>query len=120
MDQTAKRDAGKPRPTLVPVEAEEAIMYVREFGCQKYGDPENWKKVEPARYLDAALRHIMAYRKDHDYLDSESLLPPLWHALTDLAFVVALEFEKDSDRTVALFQKCKNVLTEKGMCKRDI
>ena len=45
MDQTAKRDGGKPRPTLVPVKAIRAIAAVREKGCQKYGDPENWRKV---------------------------------------------------------------------------
>ena len=96
--QEAKADAGKPRPTLVPVEAEKAIMYVREFGCMKYGDPDNWKRVEPSRYLDAALRHIMAYREDHNALDEESSLPPLWHALNDLAFIVALEWDEDFQR----------------------
>ena len=32
MDQTAKRDAGKPRPTLVPPKIIWAITRVREFG----------------------------------------------------------------------------------------
>ena len=36
MDQTAKRDAGKPRPTLVPPRIIWAITRVREFGCKKY------------------------------------------------------------------------------------
>ena len=110
MDQTAKRDAGKPRPTLVPVEAEKAIMYVREFGCMKYGDPDNWKRVEPSRYLDAALRHIMAYREDHSALDEESSLPPLWHALNDLAFIVALEWDEDFQRA----EKTAHVLGKIG------
>lgn len=34
----AKYDDGKPRPSLVPVEAIEAIMQVREFGKAKYAD----------------------------------------------------------------------------------
>ena len=43
-DQTAKRDAGKPRPTLVPTKIIWAITKTREFGCKKYSDPDNWKK----------------------------------------------------------------------------
>lgn len=61
MDQTAKRDAGKPGPTLVPPKIIWAITKVREFGCKKYSDPDNWKKVEPQRYRDAAYRHWLAY-----------------------------------------------------------
>ena len=41
MDQTAKRDAGKPRPTLVPPKIIWAITKTREFGCKKYSDPNN-------------------------------------------------------------------------------
>lgn len=57
--QDAKADAGKPRPTLVPVSAIRAIMAVREYGCQKYHDPDNWRKVDPQRYRDAACRHLL-------------------------------------------------------------
>ena len=92
MDQIAKRDAGKPRPTLVPVKAIRAIAAVREKGCQKYGDPENWRKVEPQRYRDAAYRHWLAYLENTDSIDEESGLPSLWHLLTDIGFLVALEW----------------------------
>lgn len=51
MDQTAKHDAGKLRPTLVPPKIIWAITKVREFGCKKYSDPDNWKKIEPQRCL---------------------------------------------------------------------
>lgn len=92
MDQTAKRDAGKPRPTLVPPKIIWAITKVREFGCQKYSDPDNWKKVEPQRYRDAAYRHWLAYLENTDSIDEESGLPSLWHLLTDIGFLVALEW----------------------------
>lgn len=46
----AKADAGKPRPTLVPVSLIEAVAAVRMFGCAKYHDPDNWRQVEPQRY----------------------------------------------------------------------
>lgn len=91
-DQIAKRDAGKPRPTLVPVKAIRAIAAVREKGCQKYGDPDNWKKVEPQRYRDAAYRHWLAYLENVDSIDEESGLPSLWHLLTDIGFLVVLEW----------------------------
>ena len=35
MNQEAKQDAGKPRPTLVPVSLIEAVMAVREYGTMK-------------------------------------------------------------------------------------
>lgn len=92
MDQTAKRDAGKPRPTLVPPKIIWAITKVREFGCKKYSDPDNWEKVEPQRYRDAAYRHWLAYLENVDSIDEESGLPSLWHLLTDIGFLVVLEW----------------------------
>lgn len=92
-EQDAKADAGKPRPTLVPVRAIRAIMAVREYGCQKYHDPDNWRKVDPQRYRDAACRHLLDYLEDHQAKDAESGLPALWHLLCNIAFLVSLERE---------------------------
>lgn len=91
-DQTAKRDAGKPRPTLVSPKIIWAITKVREFGCTKYKDPDNWRRVEPQRYRDAAYRHWLAYLENTDSIDEESGLPSLWHLLTDIGFLVVLEW----------------------------
>ena len=60
-NQQAKADAGKPRPTLVPVSLIEAVTAVRMYGNEKYHDPENWRQVEPQRYRDALYRHWLAY-----------------------------------------------------------
>ena len=90
-NQDAKADAGKPRPTLVPVSAIRAIMAVREYGCQKYHDPDNWRKVDPQRYRDAACRHLLDYLEDHQAKDAESGLPALWHLLCNIAFLVEME-----------------------------
>lgn len=46
-NQQAKADHGKPCPSLVPVSLIEAVTAIRMYGSQKYGDPENWRKVEP-------------------------------------------------------------------------
>ena len=88
----AKADAGKPRPTLVPVKAIWAITAIREYGCKKYHDPDNWRKVKPKRYRDALYRHLLAYLEDPFGLDEESRLPHLWHLLTNAAFLTELEW----------------------------
>lgn len=91
MNQEAKSDKGKLRPTLVPVSNIQAIAAVREFGCEKYNDPENWRNVEPQRYKDAAYRHWLAYLAGEKN-DNESGLPHLWHLACNIAFLI--EFEK--------------------------
>src|SRR5699024_3440094 len=77
-DRTAKADGGKPRPTLVPPSLMEAVAAVREYGCSKYHDQENWRRVEPQRYRDALYRHWRAYLKDPEACVPESGLPHLW------------------------------------------
>ena len=90
--QEAKADAGKPRPTLVPVSLIEAVASIREYGVAKYHDPDNWKKVELQRYKDAAYRHWLAYIKG-EKLDPESGLPHLHHCACNLAFLIEMEVE---------------------------
>lgn len=87
----AKNDQGKPRPTLVPVEAIEDITEVREYGCKKYGDPENWRKVEVERYVDALYRHLLAYIRDPKGRDKESGIKHYKHIICNAAFICALE-----------------------------
>lgn len=90
MNQEAKADAGKLRPTLVPVGLIKAVASVREYGCKKYHDPENWKQVEPQRYRDAIYRHWLAYLEGEQY-DQESGLPHLWHLACNAAFLIEME-----------------------------
>ena len=92
-DQTAKADAGKPQLSLVPTQIIYDIAAVREYGCNKYpeGGKDNWKKVEPQRYRDAAYRHFLAYINDPASVDKESGLPHRWHLECNLAFLAELE-----------------------------
>lgn len=90
MNQEAKADAGKLRPTLVPVSLITAVAAIREYGCKKYSDPDNWKRVEPQRYRDALYRHWLAYL-DGQYYDQESNLPHLWHVACNVAFLIEME-----------------------------
>ena len=87
----AKADAGKPRLSLVPRKIIWAIAKIREYGNKKYGDPNNWRKVEPERYRDAAYRHFMRYLDDPTGVDEESGLPHLWHLATNISFLCELE-----------------------------
>lgn len=89
----AKADAGKLQLSLVPPELIRAVGEIRAYGLQKYGDPENWRRVEPQRYWDAALRHALAAWNDWGALDPESGLPHIWHMACNLGFLIQLAEE---------------------------
>jgi hypothetical protein len=91
--EEAKADQGKVRPTLVPASLVWAVAKVREMGTKKYGDPENWRKVEPERYEAALYRHWLAYLGGEKN-DPESGLPHLWHIACNAAFLIELEEKK--------------------------
>ena len=67
----AKADQGKVRPTLVPASLVMAVAAIREYGCKKYKDPNNWRKVEPQRYL--------------------------WHMACNVAFLIELEVQEGAE-----------------------
>ena len=90
-NQSIKADAGKPQLTLVPRQILFDIARVREYGTKKYGDPENWKKVEIQRYRDAAFRNFMAYLDEPNGTDAESGLSHLSHLACNIAFLCELE-----------------------------
>ena len=89
-NQAAKADAGKPRLSLVPPQIIRDVARIREYGNAKYGDPENWRTVEPERYINAAYRHLIAFAEDPKSVDEESGLPHLWHCECNLAFLSEL------------------------------
>lgn len=88
--QDAKADKGKLHPSYVHASAINAIMAVREYGTNKYGDPENWRNVEFGRYHDALLRHVLAMWNDPFAVDRESGLPHLWHVMCNADFMCEL------------------------------
>lgn len=97
MNQDVKADAGKPRPTLVPVSLIKAVTEVREYGCKKYNAPENWRDVETQRYRDALYRHWLAYLGG-ETVDKESGLPHLWHLACNAAFLIEMEGAANGQR----------------------
>lgn len=96
-DQTIKADNGKPKLTLVPTEIIRNIAVIREYGCKKYGDPENWREVEIQRYRDAAFRHFLSYLENPQGTDTESGYPHLWHVACNIAFLCEMEGEKKNE-----------------------
>lgn len=87
----AKDDSGKPQISLVPPAFIEAVARVREYGNNKYGEKDNWKKVSRDRYFDAYLRHTIAEMADPGGVDKESGMPHIWHAACNLAFIIQLD-----------------------------
>ena len=94
-NQEAKADYGKEELTLVPRRIIHDICAIRMYGNKKYGDPDNWKQVEPERYRNAAFRHFLAYLDDPYGVDKESGLPHRWHLCCNLAFLCELEDGKN-------------------------
>ena len=90
--QVAKADEGKAPISLVPMEIVWAIAWIRKYGNEKYGDPDNWKTVEPERYRDALMRHILHYISDPKSVDEESGYPHLWHAACNMAFLMNMDY----------------------------
>ena len=90
----AKFDGGKPRPLLVPVSLMDAVTAIREYGCRKYADPENWRKVEPERYKNALYRHWLAYLRG-EQTDPEIGYPHLWHLACNAAFLIEMEADHE-------------------------
>lgn len=85
-----KHDNGKIRYGLIPPLAEREMAAVLTFGAQKYS-VDNWRNVDDLnRYVDAALRHISAYRMG-EFRDSETGLHHLAHAMCCLSFIVDIE-----------------------------
>lgn len=87
MNQEAKADAGKLQLRLVPTQIIRDIAQVRMYGITKYKDPENWKRVELERYIDAMLRHTLAFWDDPFGVDEESGIPHYKHAECNWAFI---------------------------------
>lgn len=89
-NQDAKKDLGKWRPTLVPMQIMKDIAQVRDYGNRKYHDPNNWKQVELERYVDALIRHLVEFVGDFDSIDAESGIEHYKHAACNMAFICEL------------------------------
>ena len=94
----AKRDAGKPRLSLVPPQIIFDIAQVREYGNRKYGSADNWKEVELQRYIDALYRHMLAFVEDNRSRDAESGIEHYKHMACNMAFICQLMKQEGAER----------------------
>lgn len=86
-EQGTKYDQGKPRITLVPVEAIKQCAAALGFGANKYGDHNFRGGIKHTRVADAAFRHLLAWTNGEDK-DPESGLPHLAHAIASVAMLI--------------------------------
>jgi pyrimidine deaminase RibD-like protein len=86
-----KFDAGKLRYDLIPPSALKGLAEVLTFGAKKY-KPNNWRGVDdPDKYVAATMRHFEDYRAGQE-LDTDSSLAHLKHAMTNIAFLLELQY----------------------------
>ena len=89
-DGGVKFDQNKRRVDLVPTEAINALADILTAGAAKYGE-HNWRHgMDWSRVYGAAQRHMLAFWGGDD-IDEESGMPHLWHALTNIAFLVSYQ-----------------------------
>lgn len=110
-NQEIKADKDKPRISLVPPGIVWAIARVREYGANKYGKKESWRDVEPERYRDALLRHVLLWMEDPHGKDAESGLPHIEHIACNVAFLLEV------DRHVPLSQQNQAADPKRGACR---
>ena len=97
----AKRDAGKPRLSLVPPQIIFDIAQVREYGNRKYGSADNWKEVGLQRYIDALYRHMLAFVEDNRSRDAESGIEHYKHMACNMAFICQLMKQEGAEQNRA-------------------
>jgi len=90
IEEFIKFDGDKLRPDLVPISSINALAEVLTFGARKY-KPNNWRNNKDlSRYEAAMWRHWLKYLEGEVH-DQESGMPHLWHAMTNMAFLIELD-----------------------------
>lgn len=96
-----KDDSKKARWDCVPFDILEGLANVMGHGAEKYDEKpgeQNWKKVDDGyhRYFAAMMRHVIADRNG-EYLDPESGMPHMWHAMFNCVAMTHFSKEKEED-----------------------
>ena len=100
--QDLKKDSGKPKFHLLPLEDLDDLVRVYEFGCEKY-EEESWRQFAPTkenynRIYSALMRHLAQWHKAHvegEFSnDEESGLPTIAHVLWNAVMLTHMEKEE--------------------------
>ena len=90
----AKYDADKPRARPGTTGHYRGRGYfTRITGPGSTGDPDNWRNVEPERYVAALMRHLCKFLRNPRGVDEESGIPHLFHMACNIAFLVEMYME---------------------------
>lgn len=93
LSRGTKLDDEKVRMDLLPPELLFGVAKVLEFGANKYAE-RNWEKgMDWGRIFGALMRHMWAWWKG-EKVDPETGYSHLWHAATNIAFLIAYEERK--------------------------
>ena len=84
----SKTFGGKYEPTLIYSSLLKALAEVRRYGIQRYGNSEDWREVSTNDFLDAFMRHSIAFALDGEETDKDSGLPHMYLALGNLAYLI--------------------------------
>lgn len=88
-----KFDNGKISFALIPWVAVRAVAQVLNYGARKYA-PRNWELgMDWSRPYDGAIRHLSAWWEGEDK-DPDTGMSHLWHAATNIFFLIAYEDRK--------------------------
>lgn len=85
-----KMDANKTRMDLLPASLLWGVASILTFGAIKYSD-RNWELgMKWSRPFGAIMRHMWAWWRGEKN-DPETGMPHLWHAATNVAFLIEYE-----------------------------
>lgn len=88
-----KKQGEKTEFTHFPIELIlEALGKVTSYGAKKYS-PDNYKNEEIDSYVNSFFRHFIAWRRGEKI--DESGFPHVYHMLTNIAFILCIEEEKN-------------------------
>ena len=88
-----KKQGEKIEFTHFPIELIlEALGKVTSYGAKKYS-PDNYKNEEIDSYVNSFFRHFIAWRRGEKI--DESGVPHVYHMLTNIAFILCIEEEKN-------------------------
>ena len=82
---------------LLPFEPLENLVEILTYGAKKY-EPNNWQGVEPLRYFDALIRHLIEDFIRSEDNDQESGLPHASHMHCNATFLDWLRTQKAKEK----------------------
>ncbi len=96
MFDSTKHDTGKLTPSNCPPQIIYDIMEVQQYGARKYETSENWREIDVGRWINAFLRHTLAFWKNPRAIDKESGIPHYKMMACNLAFICDLLAEVEN------------------------